>query len=121
MRIISQDGRTDMPYNKAIVIIDKDCGTTEKCTIFAYTERGVQILAKYSTVEKGVKVMEMCRQAYANLELNKKILPALTEDIKKMPNKEREKYMRTACRKYVFRFPKDNEVKDDEYNIWVKN
>lgn len=61
MRIISQDGRFDLPYELVAVSID----TVDEMMIIAYavnSEDGtVWKLAEYSTKAKAVKAMEMLR------------------------------------------------------------
>lgn len=69
MRIISQDGKFDLPYEQAVVThIDR--------TVVAYplSDLGssdyIQ-LASYSTEEKAIKAMEMCREKYlSRMELD---------------------------------------------------
>ena len=60
MRLISQDGRGDMPYENFIfracggdIVASRDILTNEK-----------QIVARYSTESKALKVMEMLREEY---------------------------------------------------------
>lgn len=60
MRLISQDGKGDMPYENFIfrvydgdIVASRDILTNEK-----------QIVAKYSTEAKAVKVMERLREEY---------------------------------------------------------
>lgn len=62
MRIISQDGCRDMPYEQAVVAhLDR--------TVVAYPLNDLGgsdyiQLASYSTGEKAIKAMEMCREKY---------------------------------------------------------
>lgn len=62
MRIISQDGCSDMPYEQAVVAhLDR--------TVVAYPLNDLGSsdyiqLASYSTGEKAIKAMEMCREKY---------------------------------------------------------
>ena len=58
MRLISQDGKGDMPYENFIfracggdIVASRDILTNEK-----------QIVARYSTEDKALKVMEMLRE-----------------------------------------------------------
>lgn len=60
MRIISQDGGIDLPYENVILESMCDC----KC-IFAHTGTGQPYrMAEYSTVEKMDKAMKMLRDCY---------------------------------------------------------
>lgn len=62
MRIISQDGCYDVPYEQAVVAnLDR--------TVVAYPLNDLGSsdyiqLASYSTEEKAIKAMEMCREKY---------------------------------------------------------
>lgn len=64
MRIISQDGRVDFPYEQFVVAID----ATNEETILAFpvsvTDDVHFNLAEYSTKEKAEKAMEMLRTEY---------------------------------------------------------
>lgn len=67
MRLISQDGKFDFPYEKVMVTIQSD----EMCNILVSTpETAVMgeaiVAAKYSTPEKAIKVMEKLHYAYVN-------------------------------------------------------
>ena len=66
MRIISQDGTYDLPYEQTAIavygteIAGYSLDNTRYCT-----------LARYSTEEKAIKAMEMCREKYLSImELN---------------------------------------------------
>lgn len=65
MRVISQDGTIDMPYEMSIVWCD-DAGAVLLQPIGETGE--YQTFAKYSTEEKAKKAMEMLRIAYENNE-----------------------------------------------------
>lgn len=61
MRVISQDGRIDLPYEQIVVVNN----TVDEMAIIAYAVNSyddtVWKLAEYSTKEKSVKAMEMLR------------------------------------------------------------
>lgn len=61
MRLISQDGILDFPYEKSIVFIPRD---TSEVRIVAIGEDDVGILAKYSNKRKAIKAMKMLREVY---------------------------------------------------------
>lgn len=65
MRVISQDGTLDMPYEMSIVWCE-DAGAVLLQPIGETGE--YQTFAKYSTEEKAKKAMEMLRIAYENNE-----------------------------------------------------
>lgn len=61
MRIISQDGKVDLPYEQIAISIDRD----DEMMIIAYAVNSdddtIWNLAEYSTKEKAVKAMEELR------------------------------------------------------------
>lgn len=65
MRVISQDGTMDFPYEMSIVWCE-DAGSVLLQPIGETGE--YQTFAKYSTEEKAKKAMEMLRIAYENNE-----------------------------------------------------
>ena len=64
MRVISQDGRIDLPYEQIVV----ENNTVDKITIIAYAvdsyDYTVWKLAEYSTEEKAEKAMKTLRTEY---------------------------------------------------------
>ena len=66
MRIISQDGTIDVPYEQAIVEYEacERNGEDVFYIIFARTEKSYFSIARYSTESKAQKAMEMLRTAY---------------------------------------------------------
>ena len=93
MRIISQNGRVDLPYEQIAIAIDYDY----KMTIIAYAVNSdddtIWKLADYSTKEKAEKAMEELRTEYGNYK----------------QAKSSEHYFAFNYPK-VFRFPKDSGV-----------
>lgn len=77
MRIISQDGCYDVPYEqlmllryeKVIYIMNKNFSGVQQTILGQITT--CQIIAEYSTEEKAIKAMEMCREKYlSRMELD---------------------------------------------------
>lgn len=68
MRIISQDGTVDVPYEQAIVEYEacERNGEDVFYIIFARTEKSYFSIARYSTESKVQKAMEMLRESYNN-------------------------------------------------------
>lgn len=93
MRIISQDGRFDLPYELVAVSID----TVDEMMIIAYAVNSdddtIWNLAEYSTKAKAAKAMEMLRAEYGNYK----------------QAKSSEYYFAFNYPK-VFRFPQDSNV-----------
>lgn len=73
MRIISQNGRVDLPYEQIAIAIDYDY----KMTIIAYAVNSdddtIWKLAEYSTKEKAEKAMEELRTEYVKFQETKSI------------------------------------------------
>lgn len=91
MRIISQGGKIDLPYEQISISIDCD----DERTIIAYAVSSGTIweLAEYSKKEKAEKAMEMLRTEYGNYKQEKS-----------------SEYYFAFNYPRVFRFPYDSEV-----------
>lgn len=94
MRIISQDGRIDLPYEKVGV----QTNNLDKKAIIAYpihvAGESHWTLAHYSTKEKAEEVMKMLRTGYSDYQ----------------QAKSRDGYSFAFNYPKVFRFPPDSEV-----------
>ena len=88
MRLISQDGMIDVPYEQAIIEYEACERNGEEVfhIIFARTTRNTFSVARYSTESKALKVMEMLRKEYLETVYDYRTKPK------------------------VFQFPKDEEV-----------
>ena len=62
MRIISQDGKLDFPYEHSVVFIS--LVDASEIRIVAIGDYDNVVIAKYSTEEKAKKAMEMLRNKY---------------------------------------------------------
>lgn len=94
MRLISQDGMIDVPYENLTIAVDNN-NDDGKVHILA---RGIVeylsiIIAVYSNTDKALKVMEMLREEYLYCERCR----ARGEEAGMIPS-------------YVFKFPDDSEV-----------
>ena len=112
MRVISQDGTIDVPYE--MVVIQKFEGTVY---FLNRNLTGVEnlisdiTLAKYSTEEKAIKAMKMLREQYSRIEIIKVIASGTCEYMEKSLKPEEfndilEKYINME----VFQFPQDDEI-----------
>ncbi len=63
MRVISQDGRLDFPYEESVIFINPVDASEVRMVAIGDDDDGM--IAKYSTEEKAKKAMEMLRVAYA--------------------------------------------------------
>lgn len=96
MRVISQDGTIDVPYENFVFGITLDNYISAVMdTAVRPTEVVNGIMAKYSSREKALKVMELLREAYL------KFAQATNND----------SFYAFFDNPKVFRFPADNEVK----------
>lgn len=96
MRVISQDGAIDVPYENFVFGITLDNYISAVInTAVRPTEVVNGIMAKYSSREKALKVMELLRESYL------KFAHATNND----------SFYAFFDNPKVFRFPADNEVK----------
>lgn len=114
MRVISQDGMIDVPYELTAIRTERE--TVLMC-MAGNTGKG-SILATYSTEAKAIKAMEMLREAYAgkmiflNIDLSDEALEMLENwkiqglSIANSYQKPRFEYISNT----VFQFPKDDEI-----------
>ena len=93
MRLVSQNGMIDVPYEKVILgICDQNNG--QEYVIYAYHDSPRPLfIATYSNTDKAIKVMEMLRSQYQRIwEIeNGFITPGIINN-------------------HIFVFPKDSEV-----------
>ena len=107
MRIISQNGLLDVPYE--LIAISPYSGNMETIVgTFPGNDSGkgdrVYILGKYSTEEKAIKAMEMCRKHYATAEYNRRIIPKGDTLVDMEIAKE------LLASGFIFQFPAEEEV-----------
>lgn len=103
MRIISQDGHVDLPYERTHL-----CSNTEN--VMARCDGKEYLMGRYSTHEKAIKAMEMCRSQYVENEFNKSLIPREENCLEISSNGTVERTTDGIKRKYIFQFPADEEV-----------
>ena len=104
MRVISQHGNVDLPYEQIVV-----CHATES-VIALYNEKEY-VLGKYSSKEKAYKAMEMLRKQYGKLEVMKVLASGTAEYMEKvLATDEMIKHYEGYCDMNVFQFPQDEDV-----------
>ena len=104
MRVISQHGNVDLPYEQIVV-----CHAMENVT--ALHNEKEYVLGKYSSQEKAYKAMEMLREQYGKLEVMKILASGTAEYMEKaLATDEMIKHYNTYCDMNVFRFPQDDEI-----------
>ena len=62
MRVISQHGNVDLPYEQIVV-------RSEMEYVMAVHEEKEYVLGKYSSDDKAIKAMEMLREAYTSMPI----------------------------------------------------
>lgn len=100
MRVISQHGNVDLPYEQIVV-----CHAMENVT--ALHNEKEYVLGKYSSQEKAYKAMEMLRKVYEN-----NVFYHCTASSKRFEEVQRilsEEQFRKATTEY-FQFPQDDEI-----------
>lgn len=108
MRIISQNGNVDLPYEKFVLGIIKDNKITccRECVAPPY-EIYNGIIAEYSSKEKALKAMEMLREQHEKVAFLKTIIN--TEKGASFVRGLSENDFDKMTQNY-FQFPKDDEV-----------
>ena len=112
MRVISQHGNVDLPYEQIVV-----CHAMES-VIALYNEKEY-VLGKYSSKEKAYKVMEILREAYIGMSIvmqNVDISEDVAEEFERlkkcgvMVQAENQPSKVDFINNAVFQFPQDDEI-----------
>ena len=106
MRIISQDGKCDYPYENSTLFIDYMDGRVIKIVPSTGGCKGTKI-ATYSTEEKAIKAIEMLREAYSNNVFYHHT--ATTDEFKDAMRLLSNEKFKEETSEY-FQFPQDNEI-----------
>lgn len=106
MRIISQDGKCDYPYENSTLFIDYMDGRVIKIVPSTGGYKGSNI-AIYSTEEKAVKAVEMLREAYSNNVFYHHT--ATTDEFKDAMSLLSNEKFKEETSEY-FQFPQDDEI-----------
>ncbi len=108
MRVISQNGTMDFPYDNSLVFLHESCIKGNTCVeIQLCGDTEIDIVAEYSTEEKAVKAMEMLREAYNNNEFYH--CTATTNTFQKTMGLLSNEKIKEVTSEY-FRFPQDDEI-----------
>lgn len=116
MLIRSQDKESLIAIDGNFVEILK-YGDLSECSITVSTRdhSSLHVMARYSSAEKAMKVLDMIQEAYADAKLNEILLP----DVCKAANKSQQEKENTSIakdirnafmKKKVFQMPEDSEV-----------
>ena len=101
MRIVSQDGTVDYPYENSVVFLDRRFEYAVSIQVIGCNE--IEILAKYSTEEKAIKAIEELRYAYLCYERLKG-----GAKLSDLPDDVTLKQLEYICGMYCF--PQEDEV-----------
>lgn len=100
MRVISQNGKFDLPYENLAIFVEYE-------NVIARFENERYLLAQYSSETKAIKVMEMLREHNEGVAFLKTIINTEkgTQFVSGLP----ETVFNKMTQNY-FQFPKDDEV-----------
>lgn len=101
MRIVSQDGMVDYPYENSVIFLDRRFEYAISIQVIGCTE--IEVLAKYSTEEKAVKAIEELRYAYLCHEGLKQ-----GAKLSDLPDDVMQNQVEGICG--LYRFPQEDEV-----------
>ena len=101
MRIVSQDGTVDYPYENSVVFLNRRFEYAVSIQVIGCNE--IELLAKYSTEEKALKAIEELRYAYLCYERLKR-----GTKLSDLPVNVTQIKIDGICG--VYRFPQDDEV-----------
>ena len=104
MRVISQRGNVDLPYEQIVV-------RSEMEYVMAVYKEKEYVLGKYSSDDKAIKAMEMLREQYGKLEVMKVLASGTAEYMEKaLATDEMIKHYNVYCDMNVFQLPQDDEI-----------
>lgn len=112
MRIISQDKEFDLPYEETTIRVFTN-GTVAAFPLTDLESNAFIIMAEYSTKEKAIKAMEMCRKRYTQYIFNRRMVTVAANDLTRIPLEEAEKVRDQISETFIFQFPKEEEVEDE--------
>ena len=109
MRVISQDGTMDFPYEISTIFIYPRIENV--IAIQSAGDSEISIIGRYSSKEKTIKAMEMLREQYGKLEVMKVLASGTAEYMEKsLATDEMVKHYNTYCDMNVFQLPQDDEI-----------
>ena len=109
MRVISQDGTIDVPYEISTIFIYPSIENV--IAIQSAGDSEISIIGRYSSKEKAIKAMETLREQYGKLEVMKVLASGTAEYMEKtLATDEMIKHYNVYCDMNVFQFPQDDEI-----------
>jgi hypothetical protein len=124
MRIISQTGKTDVPYENFVFSILNSSGGNYGIVAVKNVAEPPEVflnslIATYSTEEKAIKAMEMLREAYIGMPIIMQNVDISEDSAKEferlkkcgvMVRTENQPSKVDFINNAVFQFPQDNEI-----------
>lgn len=116
MRVISQNGTIDVPYENFVFSILNSSGGNYGIVAVKNVAEPPEVflnslIATYSAEAKAIKAMEMLRDQYKGLEVFKVLASGTAEHMEKSFNSdELKEYIRAYHDINVFQFPQDDEI-----------
>ena len=117
MRVISQDGTMDFPYEISTIFIYPRIENV--IAIQSAGDSEISIIGRYSSKEKTIKAMEMLREAYVGMPIVMQNVD-ISEDVAKeferlkkcgiMVRTENQPSKADFINNAVFQFPQDDEI-----------
>ena len=117
MRVISQDGTMDFPYEISTIFIYPSIENV--IAIQSAGDSEISIIGRYSSKEKAIKAMEMLREAYVGMPIvmqNVDISEDVAEEFERLKNcgimvravnqPSKVDFISNA----IFQFPQDDEI-----------
>lgn len=120
MRVISQDGYTDIPYEDFVFSATDDWKIKVAKDVVCNTGQGkLRVIAEYSSREKALKAMELLRETYIgmpiviqNIDVSEDVAKEF-ERLKKcgvMVRAENQPSKVDFINNAIFQFPQDDEI-----------
>ncbi|MFQ9515359.1 MAG: hypothetical protein ACLRZ9_05985 [Eubacterium sp.] len=114
MRILSQDGMIDVPYENFVFAMTADnCIVAIRDRVARLDEIVKGVVAKYSTEAKARKAMEMLRKAFENYDWIK--TTGNSDELKRFARVVSQEVFDKTTSSY-FQFPADDEVEVENAN-----
>jgi len=105
MRVISQDGTMDFPYEISTIFIYPRIENV--IAIQSAGDSEISIIGRYSSKEKAIKAMKMLRKSYENNEFYHCIAGSKRfEEVQSILSEEQFQKVTTE----YFQFPQDDEI-----------
>ena len=112
MRVISQNGNYDLPYEQIVVRIEMEY-------VMAVHKEKEYVLGKYSSDDKAIKAMEMLRETYTGMTIvmqNVDVSEDMSKEFERLKKcgiivrAENQPSKVDFINNVIFQFPQDDEI-----------